>query len=138
MKNLLKVEIHIEGSLEKVWDAWSDENHIIQWYFASDDWHCPKAENDLRVGGSFTYRMESKDGSEGFDFSGHYLKVEPYKNMVYTLEDGRRVQVEFNLAKKEIHITQVFEAEDDNSYDLQVQGWQNILNNFKKHMNQSK
>lgn len=104
----------------------------MQWNNASDDWHTPKAENDLRVGGKFVSRMEAKDGSVGFDFWGIYDEVKPNELIEYTMGDGRKVKVAFNGNESETTVVVTFEPEDENSRELQQGGWQAILDNFKK------
>ncbi len=131
---LITVETSIEAPVEKVWNSWTNPNHIIHWNFASDDWHCPKAENDVRDGGKFNWRMEAKDGSVGFDFSGEYTHVQPNKFIEETIDDGRKVKITFETAGNQTRVTEIFEAEMQNPVDLQKNGWQAILNNFKKHV----
>lgn len=132
-KTKLTVQVTIHAPIEKVWNLWTDPNHIIKWNNASDDWHTPRAENDLRAGGKFLSRMEAKDGSFGFDFSGTYTNVEPLKKIEYTLEDERNVQIIFVAEGDKTTVTETFEAEQENSEELQQAGWQSILDNFKKY-----
>jgi uncharacterized protein YndB with AHSA1/START domain len=132
-KKTITVEVTVNASEEKVWKYWTDPEHIIQWNNASDDWHTPNAENDVKAGGSFNYRMEAKDGSFGFDFAGVYDSVKKHESIDYTLGDGRRVQIRFTQEENATRITETFEAEDLNPPDLQKTGWQSILDNFKKH-----
>src|SRR5437762_10675114 len=94
-KTVVTVKTVINAPVAKVWEYWSKPEHITQWCNASDDWHTPKAENDLRTGGSFVTRMEAKDGSMGFDFGGVYDTVKNNEYMEYTMGDGRKVQVNF-------------------------------------------
>ena len=105
----------------------------MSWNHASDDWHCPAAENNLVVGGNFTYRMAANDGSVSFDFHGTYQKVEPMKLIAYHIEDGRYVEVTFEEDGECVLVRESFEPEEVNGLDLQEQGWQLILNNFKAH-----
>jgi uncharacterized protein YndB with AHSA1/START domain len=134
-KSVITVKTTVTTTVEKVWSLWTDTNHIIGWNNASEDWHTPKAENDLRPGGKFLYRMEAKDGSFGFDFSGLYSIVEPFKTIKYTLDDGRKVEISFSEIAGSTDIVESFEAEDMNSIELQRAGWQAILDNFKKYAN---
>ncbi len=129
---MLTVSIKINASLEKVWEFWNNPNHIQNWYFASNDWHCPKTENDLQVGKSFNIRMESKDGSFGFDFEGKYTKIIKNQLIEYVLEDDRKVITTFEKINNEIIVTQKFDPETENTLELQQNGWQAILDNFKK------
>ena len=130
---LITIEAIVNAPVQKVWDTWNKPEHIIQWCAASDDWHTPRAENDLRVGGSFSSRMEAKDGSFGFDFGGVYDTVKPNELIEYTLGDGRKVKILFNGNGNTTKITETFEAESTNSIDMQKGGWQAILDNFKKY-----
>lgn len=130
----ITVESELNASPEKVWKIWTDPKHIVKWNAASEDWHTPRAENDLRTGGKFTSRMEAKDGSSGFDFSGIYSNVEYLKNIAYTMEDGRRVNVDFGGDDNVTTIKETFDAEETNSHELQKSGWQSILDNFKKYV----
>jgi len=132
-KTVITVNATINAPVKKVWKLWTDPAHIIKWNNASPEWHTPKAENDLRVGGKFLSRMEARDGSMGFDFSGKYEKVEPLKNLVYVLDDGRKVEVSFTENGGITEVTESFEAEEINAIELQQQGWQSILDNFRKY-----
>lgn len=132
--NLVTIQASVNAHVEKTWKAWTTPNDIVQWNNASEDWQTTKAENDLRVGGKFSSRMEAKDGSFGFDFSGIYTKVIPGKLIEYTLEDNRKVKVEFTYDDNKTTITETFEAEKENSIEMQRTGWQAILDNFKKYI----
>jgi len=129
----ITVQTKIKVPIEKVWNCFTHPQHITKWYFASDDWHAPKAENDLRVGGKFFIRMEAKDGSFGFDFEGIYESVKVNEEIVYGLEDGRKVNITFNGDDHTTTVTEIFDAENINPIDMQRGGWQAILDNFKKH-----
>jgi len=129
----LTVSTTIAAPIEKVWDYWVTPEHVIQWNSASPDWHTPKAENDVRPGGHFTFRMEARDGSFGFDFGGTYDIVEPNQRLSYTLGDNRKVDVQFVQEGEGCKVTEVFEAEDMHPLDFQVAGWQAIMNNFKTY-----
>lgn len=128
------VKSNIKASTKKVWELWSGPEHIVQWNTASEDWHTPRAENDLRVGGKFLSRMEAKDGSFGFDFGGTYDEVVPHKYIAYTLDDGRKVTVDFKEKPGETEVVTLFEAENQNSLEMQRDGWQAILDSFKKYV----
>lgn len=130
----LTIEASINAPIEKVWKTWTEPEHIMQWSNASDDWHTPKAENDLRAGGKFMSRMEAKDGSFGFDFGGIYTHVKPHELIAYTLGDGRKVSIWFTSEGNNTHIKEEFEAEGENPVEMQQAGWQAILDNFKKHV----
>lgn len=128
----ITIQASVKASAERVWDAYTNPEHITKWNFASDDWCCPSAENDLRVGGLYKARMEAKDGSFGFDFAATYDEVIPMKRIVYSLEDGRKVIITFQSTSAGCDVTTVFDAETENPIEMQQQGWQAILNNFKK------
>lgn len=129
----ITIQAQIAANAEKVWQYWTGPQHITQWNNASPDWHTPRAENDLRVGGSFSSRMEAKDGSMGFDFGGIYTAVEPLTHIAYTLGDGRKVDNRFASEGGSCTITTVFDAEEMHPYAFQQAGWQAILDNFKKY-----
>ena len=130
---IITIESTIKAPVEKVWEFWTKPEHIKQWNNASDDWHTPHAENDLRPGGKFLSRMEAKDGSFGFDFGGVYDVVKENEYIEYTLGDERKVKITFTGNGNETTVVVVFEAENTNSAEMQKGGWQAILNNFKKY-----
>ena len=130
----ITITASVNASAEQVWQCWTQPEHITQWNQASDDWHTPRAENDLRVGGKFSNRMESKDGKFGFDFWGVYDVVEPPHRLDFTIGDGRTVQIKLEPTDGGTHVVETFEAESENSVELQRQGWQAILDNFKKYV----
>lgn len=129
----ITVSALIEASLEKVWKYWTTPKHIMEWNNASDDWFTPSAENDLKVGEKFTYRMSARDESVAFDFSGTYDEIEEMKRIKYTLDDERKVEITFELEDDLVKVTEIFEAEIYNSPELQEAGWQAILDNFKRY-----
>jgi uncharacterized protein YndB with AHSA1/START domain len=134
MSTILTVSSTVNAPIELAWQAFTQPEHITQWNFASDTWECPTASNDLRNGGVFSYRMQAKDGSMGFDFAGTYSKVVPLGQIDYMIGD-RTVSVRFEQPSSgQTKITQAFEAEDQNSLELQQNGWQAILEQFKKHV----
>lgn len=132
-KETIKVETTVHAPVEKVWKYWTEPQHITKWSFASDDWHAPHAENDLRVGGAFLTRMEAKDGSFGFDFGGVYDEIKINELISYTLGDGRKVTISFTSQGKDTKIIESFEAEATHSVEQQREGWQAFLDNFKKY-----
>lgn len=132
--NKIKVEATIKAPVKKVWEYFTKPEHIVNWNFASDDWYCPKAVNELKSGGKFSWRMESKDGSAGFDFEGIYNEVQEYKKIKYTLGDNREVEIIFNSEDNSTYISETFDAENFHTHELQKTGWQAILNNFKKYV----
>jgi uncharacterized protein YndB with AHSA1/START domain len=127
----IDIQTQIKAPLSRIWAYWTDPLHIVCWNFASTDWHTPRAANDLRVGGKFSYRMESKDGKTGFDMWGVYTNIAAGEKLEYELGDGRKVSVIFEMQGDTITIKQSFEPESENSIELQRTGWQAILDNFK-------
>lgn len=130
----ISIETLVKAPLSGVWDAWVTPDDITHWNFAIDTWCCPAAEIDLRVGGNFSYRMEARDRSMGFDFAGQFTAIEPCKLIRFSLGDDREVSVEFSESQDGVRVVETFDAEDENSAEQQRQGWQAILNNFKKHV----
>jgi uncharacterized protein YndB with AHSA1/START domain len=129
----ITIKAIIDAPPEKVWRLWNHPDHIKQWNSASDDWHTPHAEVDLRPGGKFLWRMEAKDGSMGFDFSGTFTHIEHLKSIAYTLDDDRKVTVHFTEENGMTTVTEAFEAENLNPLELQQTGWQAILDHFKSY-----
>jgi len=136
-KRIITVENTVKAPIEKVWKYWTSPEHIVNWNYASDDWHTPRAENDLRPGGKFLSRMEAKDGSFGFDFEGIYDTVKTNELITYTLGDDRTVTIHFSNFGHETRVVEIFEAENENPVELQKGGWQAILDNFKKYTEQN-
>ena len=134
MPSSITVQTIVNAPMEKVWDCWTNPQHITHWAFASDDWEAPHAENDLRVGGKFGTVMAAKDKSTSFDFNGVYSHVDQHNVIEYSIEGGRKVRVEFESLPEGIQVTEIFEAETINSDDKQRDGWQAILDNFKKYV----
>lgn len=130
----ISIEVIINAPISKVWKAWTAPDDITQWNFATPEWHCPRAEIELKPGGKFSYRMEAKDGSMGFDFAGEFTAVEELSLIKIHLGDNREVEVRFTENGEAVNVTEIFEAEDENSAEQQKQGWQSILNNFKAHV----
>ena len=132
-KTSITVETTVNAPIEKVWNYWGNPEHITQWCQASDDWHAPYADNDLKTNGKFKTTMAAKDGSFSFDFEGVYSKVEKHKLIEYKMGDGRKVKVEFEVQGNTTHVKETFDPEDTNPIEMQRGGWQAILNNFKKY-----
>lgn len=132
---LITVSTEIDAPIDQVWKKFNEPEHITKWCFASTDWHVPQAENDLTIGGKFKTAMAAKDGSFAFDFSGVYTEVKPFERIEYTLDDGRKVKINFEKTKGTL-LTETFEAEQTNSAEMQKNGWQAILDNFKKYVEQ--
>lgn len=134
----IQIEVLINKDIKEVWDKLTLPQHMTQWTFASDDWHCPSASNDLRVGGTMSSRMEAKDGSFGFDFAGVYTEVAPLKSYAYVLGDKREVSVELSETVDGVKVVEIFDPESENPAEMQRAGWQAILDNFKKYCEGSK
>ncbi len=132
----ITIETVVNAPVEKAWEYYTKPEHITKWNFASDDWHCPRAENDLRSGGSFSSRMEAKDGSMGFDFSGTYDEVIPNQKISYLFGD-RTAAVTFAREGDGTKIAVTFDPETENPIELQRAGWQAILESFKRHVEDS-
>jgi uncharacterized protein YndB with AHSA1/START domain len=138
MKNAITVQTTVNAPVAKVWEYWNKPEHITGWAFASDDWEAPAAENDVRVGGKFKTVMAAKDKSSSFDFTGIYTAVKEHELIEYTMDDGRRVKVEFTQLPEGVKITETFDPEKENPEDVQRSGWQAILDNFKKYVESSR
>lgn len=134
MREKITVQTVIGAPIQKVWEYFTDPKHVVAWNNASDDWTTPHAENNLVPGGTFSYRMEAKDGSRGFDFGGVYDEVVELQRLTYMMGDGRKVIVVFAPIGDQTELTETFEAESQNSVEVQRHGWQAILNNFKRYV----
>ncbi len=132
-RTAITVETLVKAPIEKVWKYWNDPEHITKWAFASDDWHAPYSENDLRTDGKFKTTMAAKDGSFSFDFEGVYTNVTPNKVIEYTMSDGRRVKVTFSGDASETKVTETFDPENTHPVEVQRDGWSAILENFRKY-----
>jgi len=129
----ITVRATVDAPVERVWTLWTEPGHIKQWNTASTEWHTTAAENDLRAGGKFSSRMEAKDGSIGFDFSGVYEAVDPVERIAYVLGDGRKVEVTFSGDGRKTEVVETFDPENENPREMQQAGWQAILDNFKRY-----
>jgi len=127
------VSAFINKPVSIVWNVWTDPAHIMQWNAASDDWHCPKATNDPRTGGKFSSTMAARDGSFSFDFEGVYDDVQLHKRIAYTMADGRTCEIFFTDENGGTSVVESFDAETENSVEMQRGGWQAILDRFKAH-----
>lgn len=132
-KAAITVKNTVNAPAEKVWELWTGSEHVMQWNNASDDWHTPKATNDLRPGGKFVFTMASKDGNFSFDFEGIYDAVIEHQRIAYTMADGRKAEITFQADGGNTHIIETFDAENMNAHEMQRAGWQAILDNFKKY-----
>jgi uncharacterized protein YndB with AHSA1/START domain len=129
----ISVSVEVNAPVSKAWDAYVSPEAINQWNFASDDWQCRDARVDLRVGGSFSSHMEAKDGSFGFDFEGTYTNIVEHQLLEYSFGD-RSARVLFDQVGDTSKVTVEFDTEDENSVDMQREGWQAILNNYAKYV----
>jgi uncharacterized protein YndB with AHSA1/START domain len=130
---IIQIEALIDAPKALVWEAYNDPSHVVKWNAASDDWFCPAASNEVKDGGRFNYRMEARDGSFGFDFTGTYVRVYPGESLRYKLDDDRNVGVDFVDHGDGVRLVVRFEPEHENSLELQREGWQAILNRFKAY-----
>jgi uncharacterized protein YndB with AHSA1/START domain len=128
------VETAVNAGLGQVWNAWNNPEDIKQWNSPQDDWHTTRSAVDLREGGKFAARMESKDGSQGFDFEGVYTRVVPNQIIDFRMSDGREVNIEFVERDGAVLVKETFDVEDENSVEMQRAGWQAILDNFGRHV----
>lgn len=134
MSENITVKATINAPIEKVWEYYINPEHVKQWNNASPDWHTPEAESNFQVGGSFNYRMEAMDGSEGFNFTGVYDEIIEKRSIKYTMGDNRKVDVEMKAMENVTDIEVTFELESENKPEMQRDGWQAILNNFKNYV----
>lgn len=129
----LSIQATIAASQTKTWEYYTEPEHIVNWNFASDDWHCPAASNDVRPGGKMSATMAARDGSLSFEFEGIYEEVTPYKSMTYSMGDGRKVAVLFEPVGESTLVSVTFDPEQTHSLEMQSEGWQSILDNFKDY-----
>ena len=129
----ITVETKVAAPIEQVWNAWTTPEDIKQWNAASDDWHTTSSTVDLRVGGTFSARMEARDGSMGFDFAGTYTKIVEHR-LIECSFDGRVMVVEFLPGEGGIIVRETFDTESTHTEQQQRQGWQAILDNFARHV----
>jgi uncharacterized protein YndB with AHSA1/START domain len=133
MSTPITVTAQLRTDIKKTWKYYTAPEHIVQWNFADPSWCCPSASNDLRPGGKYVARMEARDGSFGFDFEVVYDEIVEEKSLSYTMADGRKAKVEFSGSKSATQVTIQFDPENQNPVELQQNGWQSILNNFKQY-----
>lgn len=129
----LTVETLARTDLQTAWSAYNTPEDIVRWNTASEDWHTPRSRVDLREGGTFSTRMEAKDGSMGFDFEGTYTRVVPHEAIDYRMADGREVAIRFSEEQDGTRVRVTFDAESQNPAEMQQQGWQAILDSFGRH-----
>lgn len=133
----ITIKATVFADKQKVWDYYTQPEHITKWNFADPNWHCPTATNDMKVGGRYVARMEAKDGSFGFDFEATYNEIVAGEKFTYTMADNRVVNANFKELGEKTEVTITFDAENENPVDMQQQGWQSILDNFKKYAEQN-
>lgn len=131
----IRIEITMLASLKTVWDCFTKDKHIKNWYHATKDWKCTKAVNNFKVGGDFFYRMEINNRSFGFDFKGTFDEIIEGKSIKYHLDDGRKAEITFlQEDANTVQMIQVFEPESKNPRDTQRDAWYSVLNNFHKYV----
>ena len=133
----ITIQAVVAADRQKVWNCYTQPEHITKWNFATDTWHCPAASNDMRVGGKYLARMEAKDGSFAFDFEAVYNEIVDGEKFTYTMPDNREIQVSFEQTDDKTRVTVTFDPENENPVDLQRSGWQSILDNFRKYTEQN-
>ena len=133
MNNKITVSALVNEKLKKVWDYYTNPSHIVNWNFADPSWHCPSAINDLKIGGTYKARMEAKDGSAGFDFEVIYTNIIKEKELSYEF-GGRSATITFDVLGDKTQVVIVFDPEKENPIELQKNGWQSILDNFKSYV----
>lgn len=131
----ITVQTDVNASPQVAWELYTNPKHMICWNFASPDWHCPQASNDLRPGGILCATMAARDGSVSFDFTGVYDRVNPARQLCYTISDGRKVEVRFEALTDSTRILVTFEPELEHSLEMQREGWQAILDNYARFAN---
>ena len=129
----IQVSVSVTADKQKVWEYYTSPEHITQWNFADPSWHCPSATNDMKVGGVYKARMEARDGSFGFDFEAIYTEINNQESFTYQFGD-RLAKIEFNYKNNQTEVIITFDPETENSIELQKNGWQAILNNFKEYV----
>ncbi|MCC2638259.1 MAG: ATPase [Moraxellaceae bacterium] len=129
----ISVSTTVQAPVAEVWRAYTTPADIVQWNAANADWHTTTATVDLREGGAFSSRMEAKDGSMGFDFAGTYTRIVPQQRIEYAFGD-RSAQVTFASDADGVRVEVTFEAETTFSPEQQREGWQAILENFRRHV----
>lgn len=129
----ITIQTTVNGSRQKVWECYTDPAHITNWNYSIDTWHCPSASNDMKKGGKYKARMEAKDGSFGFDFEATYNEIVEGEKFTYTMTDNRVLNAEFKELGDKTEVIITFDPENENPIEMQRQGWQSILDNFKKY-----
>lgn len=129
----ITVQVYVDSNIEKVWEYYTHVEHITKWNFAAPSWHCPFVQNDLQIGGKYLARMEAKDNSFGFDFEAYYTDIVDGETFTYEF-GGRYATSTLKVVNGQTEVTVTFDAEAENPIEFQKLGWQSILNNFKKYI----
>ena len=133
----ITVETTVAAPIKQVWKAWNTPEDIMQWNAASDDWHTTTSTVDLREGGTFSSRMEAKDGSMGFDFGGTYTRIVPLQRVESRFGD-RDLVVEFLPTDGKVTVRETFDAEETHPIEMQRNGWQAILDRFARYVEEGR
>jgi uncharacterized protein YndB with AHSA1/START domain len=72
----------IDAPRANVWRCWTEPELVTRW-FAPKPWTTPRAEMDVRPGGSSLVVMAGPDGNE-FPNPGLFLDVVPNERLVFT------------------------------------------------------
>jgi uncharacterized protein YndB with AHSA1/START domain len=78
----LMVERVVRTTAERAWAAWTEPDHVRQWY-APAPGVISECEIDLRPGGIFRFVPRQPDGTEK-PFTCCYLEVVPHRRLVWT------------------------------------------------------
>lgn len=134
MKEPITVTTAVRAPIERVWECWTGLEHLEHWSFASPEWGAKGLESDLRAGGRFRTEMFARDGSFAFVFEGTFTEVAPPTRLRFTLDDDRKVEVDFTASGETVEVVERFEAESMHSREMQQEGWQAFLDNFKAYV----
>ena len=70
------------ASPEAVYRAHTDSKLIQQWMLGPEGWTMPVCISEARPGGRIRYEWTNGKGS-GFDITGEYVELEPYRRIVH-------------------------------------------------------
>lgn len=79
---IVKVTRFFSAPLEKVWNAWKDEELVKQWW-GPEGFSAPSAKIDFREGGKSLLAMKDPDGKVIWS-GGVYKEIIPYQKIVTT------------------------------------------------------
>lgn len=130
----ITVSVIVNADAPTAWRAFTDPQAVTQWNFASPDWACPRATNDLRAGGRLNYRMEARDGSMGFDYEGEIVEVVEPRLLRYRLGPEREVVAVFEPVGGQTVVSHSFTPETTFPVERQQAGWQAILDHYKAYV----